>query len=382
MSNLETYGNYVRSHDDGLREISETYQDRLAGFVNHYEETAQNVPLRALYALTVDVEFVLEEGMSSVQQAVKEFLSKSTAEFESQVATGADLEAYRERRFSPSTLVLTRPSSDEAHRAISSALDGYYFEELRNAPLLSRSLLVMRRPSSEIADRAIRSGVDINGLRHRLDEVRGPSTMISSSPTGLSSEEAVASVQAATDNIALGYRYQQARESRHYSGTLMQPLLRFTRASSAIIDQLMTGFVDAGLPLDSNQSFDWSHLDQGNEKKSENHDSDRQESASEQTAQSAISDKEMVETVVARVEDSSCRRTLESEDPERILRVIRTVQKIRRISKDNGEEISDRDIYLRYMRKINVTEPSPELTRSSQILLNLLSDNVGGKLPF
>lgn len=79
-------------------------------------------------------------------------------------------------------------------------------------------------------------------------------------------------------------------------------------------------------------------------------------------------------------------RWLANTDKEPIQRVVNSVKVLRKQAKDKGEEITDRQIYIKYRRKIETDsideDTKKRLTYSTQILLALMGGKVDGKLPF
>lgn len=73
---------------------------------------------------------------------------------------------------------------------------------------------------------------------------------------------------------------------------------------------------------------------------------------------------------------------LASEDPGNILRVINTVRKLREQAAQTGTEISDFQVYVRFRRKIETSDPSDQLKRSFSILDAMMGGKPKGKLPF
>lgn len=69
-------------------------------------------------------------------------------------------------------------------------------------------------------------------------------------------------------------------------------------------------------------------------------------------------------------------------DPNEVLRVINSVKAIRKNSAEKGETISDREIYLRYRRKVEVGEANDSTQESLTILTALMGGKPNGKLPF
>lgn len=85
-------------------------------------------------------------------------------------------------------------------------------------------------------------------------------------------------------------------------------------------------------------------------------------------------DRQLYTSVIEKV-PLSVARTLDSMTREEVLKVVRTIHKIREHAASKDIEVSDREIYLRFARRSNnAAEATPEHVRSTQIAQLLLAD--------
>jgi hypothetical protein len=73
---------------------------------------------------------------------------------------------------------------------------------------------------------------------------------------------------------------------------------------------------------------------------------------------------------------------LAREDIAAVTRVITTVRALRKRAADNGEQISDKEVYIRYRWAIEKPDSSSKINQSFRILDAMMGGKPGGRLPF
>jgi hypothetical protein len=97
-------------------------------------------------------------------------------------------------------------------------------------------------------------------------------------------------------------------------------------------------------------------------------------------AEPAPSPEDRARTAISSLEDPRAQQALlgELDDVTRVMKVVDTL----RASAPKEQPVTDRKIYLTYRGLAEAENSNPLYGKTCQILLNLMGDNVSGKLPF
>ncbi len=211
-------------------------------------------------------------------------------------------------------------------------------------------------------DRAARNGANLHILKTVID-----------SATTVTAKSAMT---AALDKIV----WQQVQSHAVNRGVNSPSVVATLRAASSQEARTAMGFI-VNLSSRAREAYRQNASDRN--RQSEAQHNHQQQSKTKDTVRDSETDIESI--ITAAVSRGNGYKWLQTEDRLAVRRVINAVRTIREQAKERGEQVADRDIYIRYQKLINKpegAEKNEELERSFHILQALMGGRPSGKLPF